>query len=89
MDDKRARDALRDKVQQERRAAVGVPTARDDTTLEIVRDGQPADAERLWDKPRRDAGVGAWIAVSVVFAATVAAAFILGFAALYAYETMR
>ncbi len=88
MADRGTREALRDKVQRERRAEAGVPEARDDTTVEIVRDG-PADPERLWDKPRGGSGVGAWIAVTVVFAASVAAAFVVGFAAMYAYEAMK
>ena len=89
MADDKARDALGKKVRQERRAAVGVHAERDDTSLEIVRDGQPADAERLWHKQRGPAGVGAWVAVAAVFAVSVLAAFAVGFAALYGYEVVR
>ena len=88
MPDQPGRDALARKVQGERRAAVGVPPTRDDTTVEIVR-SDPAEAERLWDKPRGRTGGAAWAAVAAVFAASVVVAFAAGFAAVYAYEIMK
>ncbi len=89
MSKKASRKALADKVRQESRAAVGVPREGDDPTVEIVRADKAAGAETLWDKPQSRSGVGAWIAVVGVFAASLAAAFAVGFAILYAVEVMR
>jgi len=88
MPDQPGREALARKVRGERRAAVGVRAARDETTVEIVRD-DPAEAERLWDKPRGRSAAAAWAAVFAVFTASVVVAFAAGFAAVYVYAAMK
>ncbi|MBT3267668.1 hypothetical protein HN371_10965 [Candidatus Poribacteria bacterium] len=89
MGDTPSRQALKDKVRRERRQAVGISDRAEETSLELVRDDGSNQAQHFWDKKRGRANVAAWVGVGLVFAASVAVAFVVGFAAMYLYEATR
>ncbi|MAF09696.1 hypothetical protein CMK11_04525 [Candidatus Poribacteria bacterium] len=88
MGDTRSRQALKDKVRQERRGAVGMKDPAEETTLEIVRDETPGQAEHFWDRKATRSAIAAWAGVALVFALSLLLAFIVGFAAMYVYEVI-
>lgn len=89
MADSASRQALKDKVRDERRRAVGMTDAADGTTVEIVRDEVEGQAERFWDKRAPRSTLAGWVGVSLALAGSLILAFVIGFAAMYAYQALR
>ena len=84
-----SRQALRDKVIAERRQAVGMTDGRDRPAVEIVREPVDGQADHFWDKRSGRSTLAGWLGVSVVFAGSLLVAFVVGFAAMYAYQALR